>query len=347
MLKYCKQTKTCSEEKSCGNMEGIFQSSVLVLQNMEPQFTNEFLENKPWSEDDQNKFWTDLNNLTSVLKMEINKLALVVDVSDQKSQRNPQDAENVCKNIEQICVTLWSTYLRLSPKAGMCLCQSIGNTCQTIIRSTCDLLVNLSKLAKRSEALQRVGEIWEKIEHVQNSAPRDNVQAVCQQLQAQRNLVQDALNELEEAKNSEDDEFMEEKWSENQLLILQPALGLFKTTSVLLKKLSLSIKQNGALEHASAMDQVLETCLKISPCIDDLAMPLYPPMALNEVDMQTKILINLLTDILSKLKHVPFVTAKEHEEWCAFIMKAVDHNASKLNIALANEQLNDVEIKEN
>lgn len=333
------------------SMEPIFQSSVLVLQNMEPQFTIDFLVDKAWTGDDQTKFWSDLENLTAVLKMEVNKMALVVDVSDAKSAKNsPGDVEKLCKNIEQICVTLWSTYLRLSPKAGKTLCQSIGQTCQMIIKSTCDLLVNLSKLSKRSEALQRVGEIWEKVDQVQNSAPKDNVQAVCQQLQAQKSLVQDALNELEEAKNNDtqgqDDEFMlEETWSQSQLLILQPALGLFKTTSALLKKVIQSVKQNGTLENALEMDTVLDSCLKISPCVDDLAMPLYPPMALNEVETQSQLLIEALKDILEKLKYSTLVTNKEYEEWCTFFLKAVDHNSSKLTVALTNEQLKNVEIK--
>ena len=84
----------------------------------------------------------------------------------------------MCKSVEQICVTLWSSFLRLSTKSGQTLCQGIAASCQSIIRSTCELMVNLSKCSKRHESLQKVGEVWQKYDEIKGKIPRENAQAV-------------------------------------------------------------------------------------------------------------------------------------------------------------------------
>ena len=73
--------------------------------------------------------------------------------------------------------------------------------------------------------------------------------------------------------------------------------------------------------------------------VDDLALPLYPPMSLDEVENESKNLSKELIHIINSLKTLHFVTEKECEEWVAFLLKAIDHNITKINVALANEKL--------
>jgi len=325
-------------------MEEIFKSSLLILQNIETQFTVDALENKEWDKNDHVKFWIDFDHLTLGLKHEVNKLALLVDVNDKKKPNN-EDVETLCKSVEQICVTLWSNFLRLSTRSGQTLCQCISTSCKSVIRSTCELLENLSKCSKRHESLQKVGEVWQTYDEIKAKIPRDNVQAVNLKIQDQRNLVQDALSELEDSKKiqcEEDFEDEDEKWSEAELSLLAPSMGLIKTANATLKRIQTSLKQNGnpyELKSVQDMDSILSHCEKISPLVDDLALPLYPPMSLDEVENESKNLSKELIHIINSLKTLHFVTEKECEEWVAFLLKAIDHNITKINVALANEKL--------
>ena len=72
-------------------MEEILRKSVVVVQNIESQFNLEDLIDKPWSQADHSKFWFDFDNLVTVLKNEVNKLALVVDINDMKNPAKPTD----------------------------------------------------------------------------------------------------------------------------------------------------------------------------------------------------------------------------------------------------------------
>ena len=107
--------------------------------------------------------------------------------NNSKKPKN-EDIEQLSKSVEQICVTLWSSFLRLSTKSGQTLCQCIATSCQSIIRSTCELMVSLSKCSKRHESLQKVGEVWQKYDEIKEKIPRENAQAVQLKIQV-RNLT--------------------------------------------------------------------------------------------------------------------------------------------------------------
>ena len=81
-----------------------------------------------------------------------------------------------------------------------------------------------------------------------------------------------------------------------------------------------------------------QTFIFFSLQVDDLALPLYPPMALDEVENESKNLSQELIEIINSLKTVHFVSDKDCEEWAAFLLKAVDHNMTKINLALTNEK---------
>ena len=116
-----------------------------------------------------------------------NKSTLKNHSNNSKKPKN-EDIEQLSKSVEQICVTLWSSFLRLSTKSGQTLCQCIATSCQSIIRSTCELMVSLSKCSKRHESLQKVGEVWQKYDEIKEKIPRENAQAVQLKIQV-RNLT--------------------------------------------------------------------------------------------------------------------------------------------------------------
>ena len=71
-----------------------------------------------------------------------------------------------------------------------------------------------------------------------------------------------------------------------------------------------------------------------------MALPLYPPISINEVEIESKNLSEALVKLVKSLETVHFVTDKEYGEWGAFLLKAVDHNMTNINVALASEKLN-------
>ena len=67
-------------------MEKVFESTLMILYNLQDplQFNVDKLEDENWTKDDQDKFWQNFETITKVLKIEVNKLALMVDVNDKK-----------------------------------------------------------------------------------------------------------------------------------------------------------------------------------------------------------------------------------------------------------------------
>ena len=213
-----------------------------ILKNIEGQFHIDTLNSDtPWKEENNQRFWRDFEGISAILRHEVNKLALVVNVNENKGQKpDEKDIQSLIESVEKACVTLWSTFLTVSLQSGTTFCEEIANIGQTLVRSTHDLVKKLQTCRSRQEALQSVGEIWEKCDRLKLNLSKNNVQAVCQSIQAQRNLVQDAIQELEDTKNlqSEDsgsdmamdeDEF-ETKWSEAEMAVLAPSLGKYTTT---------------------------------------------------------------------------------------------------------------------
>ena len=102
-------------------------------------------------------------------------------------------------------------------------------------------------------------------------------------------MVDDALRELEEAKNQnnggagdcmEGDDF-DVTYSEEDLKLLMPALGLFKTVKALIKKVSQTVKKYGdssTTENVKELEDLAEICSRISPSVDEYSEVLYPPI---------------------------------------------------------------------
>ena len=108
-----------------------------------------------------------------------NTYSIFTDVNEDK-KTDEKDIQKLIDSVEKACVTLWSTFLTLSLQAGRTFCQEISNIGQIIVHSTYELVRKLQNCSSRQEALQSVGEIWEKCERLQSTVPRNNAEAVCQ-----------------------------------------------------------------------------------------------------------------------------------------------------------------------
>ena len=98
-------------------------------------------------------------------------------------------------------------------------------------------------------------------------------------------------------------------------------------------------------DKVKEMDDTLGQCVKISPLVDDFALSLYPTLVAIDVEKHSQALIQHSRFMLELLKSVHFVSPQDHEQWCNFLIKALDHNHSKLEVALTQLKLSEVEIK--
>ena len=194
----------------------------------------------------------------------------------------------------------------------------------------------------RQRALTSVGEVWQKCDDLIQKSSQDNVQAVILEIKQQRSLIKDAITELEESKQDPDEE-----WTDQDLTVLNPGLGLLKTVQATLMKIVTALKAKGdPWKSVQDMDGILDQCQKLSPAVDELALTLYPPMIFSDIQTKSEILIELILDTIEALKHVHFVSNQDFDEWGTFLLKGVDHNKGKLELALTDVKLDEMSIKE-
>lgn len=319
----------------------IFLQTTQILQNIEAQFIVNDLQDKEWSGEDHVKFLHDMKAIIGVMKSEVTKLALVVDVNAKKSP-SVEELKSVAKGVEQASITLWSTYLLLSSRSGLTFAKQWSSTCQSIASTTRNLIFDLSQGKTRQRALTSVGEVWQKCDDLIQNSSQDNVQAVIIEIKQQRSLIKDAITELEESKQDPDEE-----WNDQELTVLGPGLGLLKTAQATLMKIVTALKTKGDPgKSVQDMDGILDHCQKLSPAVDELALTLYPPMNFSDIQTKSKDLIELILNTLTALQQVHFVSNQDFAEWGTFLLKGVDHNKSKLDLSMTDVKLDELSIKE-
>ena len=86
------------------------------------------------------------------------------------------------------------------------------------------------------------------------SLPKSNKKAAILAMRDELGILKDALGELEEARSNgfmesfDDEEGLEEQWKEDDLLVLNPSLGLIKTAVALVKKTIVTVEKFGQEE---------------------------------------------------------------------------------------------------
>lgn len=195
------------------------------------------------------------------------------------------------------------------------------------------------------DVLPLVGVVAEKCQCLP-SLPRTPVLLIHAELQRQSQLVNDALSELEEARNegggmSDEDEF-DVTYTEDDLKLLMPALGLFKTVKALIKKVSQTVKKHGkadTVENIQQLEELSDICARISPCIDEYSEVLYPPIEPEQVRAKSSVIIQLSNDIHSTLIGKHYSNDEEVNQWREFLLKALKHNETQVEVALTGQEL--------
>ena len=156
--------------------------------------------------------------------------------------------------------------------------------------------------------------------------------------------------ELEENKNSAggmDDDDFDVEYSEDDLKLLMPALGLFKTVKALMKKVSQTVKKHGRSDtpqNVAELEELCDVCVRVSPCVDEYSEVLYPPIEAEEVRSKSGTIIQLSRDIHANLVGKHFARDQEVDTWRDFLLKALDHNKTQVEIALTGREMDKMSV---
>jgi len=311
----------------------------------EPKFVEGF---------DFKDFWADLNKISDKLVFEANKLSI--------SWLNPpapscNDLASMGSCLELACVALIAAYHSFPSDAGQAVriamkeaLQSVFEACQNFVKTLSETLGKKFS-ANSHPILQSFGVIMSKCENIKN-LPKSNRTACLSLMQDQYDILKDALNELEEVKN---DAFVDdfgdsvEQWTDNDHQIINPSIGMMKTSVALVKKTSVTVKKSGLEatgEQLQEYDVVLEKINKLSALVDDLALSLYPPLNWAECKQANQTLKDSLEESLLCLASLHFMQSDDAVKWREFVSKAVLHNFSEIQRVFVTQGMAEIKVSE-
>ena len=289
---------------------------------------------------------------------ESNKIALSY---RNKPLPNKEDADLMVKGLESALLNKFLNAFRINNiknaktynKAVKCVCLDVLAAVEKFtnilpssskfficILNNSSIIIIICILGQ--DVLTKVGGIWEKCEKLEQSLPLNPIEAVIDQLRREKGMINDAIDELNEA--LEDDE--DDGWSEQvRQELIPPASALLKVALNLMKKL-IGAMNKCELNAIEDCENVLSSTTLLSSHVDDFALTLYPPSEPAEVKEKSQTLLELLRTVLehelAEKKNL-FAKQEEMEKWRTFLIKALEHNSDKLSLYLtkcAMTQLN-------
>eukprot|EP00092_Neocalanus_flemingeri_P022021 GFUD01023880.1.p1 GENE.GFUD01023880.1~~GFUD01023880.1.p1 ORF type:complete len:358 (+),score=101.82 GFUD01023880.1:50-1075(+) len=307
----------------------------------EPKFVTDF---------DFSVFCVDLNKICDKLSFEANKISL-----SWLSPPAPSNSDMVSMGscLELACVATIAAFHSFPTDAGLAVRISLKEAIKNVIESCLGFVKTLNEtLGKKFPAnshpiLQSFGLVMSKCEAIKK-LPKSNKMACIVLIKDQYDILKDALSELEEVKNGDFiDDFGDsaEQWTENDHQVINPSIGLIKTSIVLVKKCSDTIKKSG-LENSSEYDTALENINKLSPLVDDLALSLYPPLDWSECKQSNQILKASLEEVLLCLSTLHFMQSEDAIKWREFVGKAVIHNFSEIQRVFITQGMAEIKVSE-
>jgi len=305
------------------------------LKNFLSQVNIPEAENSTNADFNADAYWENNINIAKKLGFEANKVTIMWINSPVPANK---DMVAVCSALEIACLALLNSYHSYPVSEGRLVKSNLKNAILDILEncsSFSSVLLNSigSKYTNDNHPLVVICGVVMKHCEVIPQLPRDNRTACAETLKAEANVIKDALREIEEARTSDGfmDEFMEcdESWSEADKEILNPLLGMIKTSGALVKKCMDCVKkQTTTFEDSSVFDVIVEKFSRISPGVDDLALTVYPPLNWEDAKQQAWKLKQILEENLEYLSTV--LLEEESVAWLQFIKKAVAHNAAEI-----------------
>uniref|UniRef100_A0A671USB9 Cyclin D-type binding-protein 1 n=1 Tax=Sparus aurata TaxID=8175 RepID=A0A671USB9_SPAAU len=298
-------------------------------------------------------FWDTLNQAVKAVSQEATKLSLAFSKPPLPSQ---QDGEKLADSILKSVLTLSTVYYWLPKSQGVSLRRQVRDATVEVLEGVAQLVevILSSPLQSLSqEQLTSTGGVWSACDQFAQ-LPQDNKAAVLVVLSAQIGVVKDAIEEIEQALAEADDPYsdvldddqggdeprgnQDTYWSEKDRSVIGPCQGLMKASAACLRKLTSAVKANGDVstsQNLAQLDDLADITKEISPCVDDLALCLYPPMDYSGVEsnVRRKHTRSIITNQTQKSSHV---CGESQLTWVQFLDGAVDHNLQKAKDLIHN-----------
>ncbi|XP_054572277.1 cyclin-D1-binding protein 1 isoform X2 [Eptesicus fuscus] len=125
-------------------------------------------------------------------------------------------------------------------------------------------------------------------------------------------------------------------WSEEDQELIIPCLALVRASKACLKKIRISVAENGKKDQVAQLDDIVDISDEISPSVDDLALSIYPPMCHLTVRMSAAKLVSVLNKALEITK-ASHVTPQPEDSWIPLLINAVDHCMDRIKELTQNE----------
>ncbi|KAM8757287.1 cyclin-D1-binding protein 1 homolog [Acanthopagrus schlegelii] len=298
-------------------------------------------------------FWDTLNQAVKAVSQEATKLSLAFSKPPLPSQ---QDGEKLADSILKSVLTLSTVYYWLPKSQGVSLRRQVRDATVEVLEGVSQLVevILSSPLQSLSqEQLTSTGGVWSACDQFAQ-LPQDNKAAVLVVLSAQTGVVKDAIEEIQQALAEADDPYsdildddqggeeprgnQDTYWSEKDRSVIGPCQGLMKASAACLRKLTSAVKANGDVstsQNLAQLDDLADITIEISPCVDDLALCLYPPMDYSGVESNASKLATLLKKVLAIIRS-SHVCGESQLTWVQFLDGAVDHNLQKAKDLIHN-----------
>ncbi|XP_069740725.1 cyclin-D1-binding protein 1 homolog isoform X2 [Narcine bancroftii] len=291
-------------------------------------------------------FWKTLDECFKAISQEATKLSLVFSKPPLPSV---QDCQKLSAEIQKHVLNLVSVYYWLHKSQGLTLRRLVRDATIDVVEGVIQLLnviLNTPLQSLSQDQLTSTGGVWEACDHL-SKIPKDNHEAVLSLMSSYSTIVEDALEEMKQAQQTEDadpfsdifeddDSHLRENrdtyWSEEDKQVMAPCLALLKAAKACLRKVSGAVKTHGRVDSSQSITQLDDLCditSEISPSVDELALSLYPPMSYITVQMNAESLASVLKKALEITKS-SHVCPESESSWLQFLSGAIDHNMDKV-----------------
>ncbi|XP_033112320.1 cyclin-D1-binding protein 1 homolog isoform X2 [Anneissia japonica] len=330
------------------NLDNIFDTLLANIQLIIDELHGGETNRQPDEHFKLDDFWIKMGQVFRSVSKEATKLSLLFSKPPIPSV---EETQSMLSSLEMNAVALLSVFYSLPKHRGIVLRNSTKHAVGNIVETVKVLVTKIknSKYEFSESELQSTGSVWEVCD-LFDDLPMNNKAAVIIKMNEVKDLVKDAMTELEEAETADShgddwqgfedlvgpDSSNEDTWSEKDKDVLLACIGLLKVTRSCLKKVTATLKKNGQWEedqHVAQLDDIADICEKISPCVDELAEALYPPLTHENVTKKIEQLTSVLRNLLERTKS-SHICSEEDRTWIDFLFNAIDHNLDKINGAI-------------
>ncbi|XP_055891569.1 cyclin-D1-binding protein 1 homolog [Biomphalaria glabrata] len=281
-------------------------------------------------------YWNNVAAVFKVLSMETTKISLAFSKKPFPSNKN---TEALVHELEKTMLALVSIYYTLPLTQGVTLRCHFKQAVLHVLDHLEKFVATLSDCFHSKEGDERIqwtGGVWEaaSLELI-----RDNKECVANKLRERYELVDDALEELEEAcsdegveVDTETDLTPAEPWSEQDKRVVNSCPGIVKTMKNVLKKAQECVDKRGNVEtqgDINTLDELAALTCDVSSLVDDFVSAIYVPLNYATFVSNGTVLSDSTRSILKFLRDSN-LTTNEDEKWLDILSRACDHNLDKL-----------------